>query len=366
MSQICRLPLHDTHVRLGARIGAFGSWEVPLYYTSIVQEHEAVRQRAGLFDISHMGEFRVTGNDALGFLQELLPRDVGKMETGQALYMPLLNEDGGIIDDVILYRFEPAHFLLIVNAGNVDKDWSWVESRAAAHKGAAPDFKIQNASADFGLLALQGPGSAAIIEKTLGSTWTDVAYYHFRPFGDGMIARTGYTGEDGFEIMVKKAGLLEMWDRLMAAGRADGLVPAGFGARDTLRLEAGMLLYGHDMEDTTNPLEAGISWAVDLKKASFIGRDALAKQAGKPQAKKLAAFEMIERAIPRQGYELRKGSQTLGHVTSGTFSPTLAKNIGMGYVPPSEAVAGNEIQVVVRQKSIQAKIVKLPFYKRKK
>lgn len=360
-NEIRRLPLHEKHAVKGARFGAFGDWEVPLYYTSILEEHHAVRRQAGLFDISHMGEFFVLGAKAENFLQELLPRNLEAVRDGQAKYMPLLNERGGMVDDIVLYRISKDRFLIIVNAANIEKDFSWIRPRVSA------GVLFENQSEEKGLLALQGPESSRILERAFGGHFNRLRYYEFALWKSGMISRTGYTGEDGFEIMVDKKDLEEVWDKLFAASKGDSvLVPVGFGARDTLRLEAAMPLYGHDMKDDVSPLELGMGWAVDLNKASFCGRDALLKESRQGSRRKLVGFEMVDRGIPRQDCAIRKGSRELGKVTSGTFAPTLQKNIGLGYVPAEEATVGNEIQIIVRDKPLKAKIVKLPFYKRRK
>ena len=361
-----RFPLQQLHLERGAKFGSFGIWEVPLYYTSILEEHEAVRKCAGLFDISHMGEFFISGHGAEKFLQEILPRDISSMEAGKALYMPLLNDQGRMIDDIILYRFDPDRFLIIVNAANIEKDFKWFQHCQEIAHVPKSSYELKNQSDEKGLLALQGPNSIKIINRALGTDFSDLAYYHCREWKSGMVARTGYTGEDGFEIMVNQNELHEIWDALFQAGTELGLVPAGFGARDTLRLEAGMLLYGHDMDDERSPLEAGIGWAVDFKKPSFTGREALLKDQHSGIKIKLIGFEMIERGVPRQEYTIQKLGNIIGRVTSGSFSPTLQKSIGMGYVSAGESSLGNEIEIVIRDKPIKAKIVKLPFYKRPK
>ena len=355
-----RLFLHDRHVAHHARLGLFGDWEVPLYYTTILEEHEAVRGKAGLFDISHMGKFEIRGAGTDAALNQLFTRNITKMNDGQALYMPLVNERGLILDDIIVYRVQAAHFFIIVNASNVEKDSRWISS----HLPAGLEFIDHTTT--HGLLALQGPARAAILAKALGDEqFGKLRYYHFALWKKGLIARTGYTGEDGFEIMAEAASLNGIWDSLMEAGRAHGLVPAGFGARDTLRLEAGMPLYGHDMNEDTDPFEAGIGWAVDLTKENFLGKAALAERKNNLR-RKIAGFEMIDRGIPRQDYPVLKSGKNIGAVTSGTFSPTLKSNIGMAFVPLEEAVPGNEVEVSIRGKGCRARIVKLPFYKRPK
>ena len=360
-SGVRRLPLHDKHADKGARFGAFGGWEVPLYYTSILEEHEAVRRRAGLFDISHMGEFFAAGKRAVEFLDALLPRNIAAMADGRALYMPLLREDGGIVDDIIVYRFAKDLFLLIVNASNEEKDFRFMSRRVPA--GAA----FRNATEEKGLLALQGPASVRILARAFGKLPVlSAKYYHFQPWQSGMIARTGYTGEDGFEIMADQKELPQIWDALFAAGKSEGLAPAGFGARDTLRIEAGMVLYGHDITEETTPLQAGLGWAVDFTKPAFTGREKLLAEKTGGVKRKLVGFEMIERGIPRGDYEIAKAGSVIGKVTSGSFSPTLQKNIGMGYVPAEEAAPGNEIEILIRAKALKGRIVKLPFYQRNK
>ncbi|MBI3314252.1 MAG: glycine cleavage system aminomethyltransferase GcvT [Candidatus Omnitrophica bacterium] len=359
--KIRQLPLHEKHAAKGARFGAFGDWEVPLYYTSVIEEHHGVRQKAGLFDISHMGEFWIEGGEVVSFLEKLLPRRIGAMTIGQALYMPLLNDAGGFVDDIILYRFAQKEFLFIVNASNIEKDFNWIKFYLPASGVVFTDQ-----SEEKGLLALQGPESIKILEEAYGKSFSSLAYYHFAPWQSGMIARTGYTGEDGFEIMVDKKDLPEIWEALFAAGAKHGLVPAGFGARDTLRLEAGMLLYGHDMNDETSPLEAGISWAVDMTKDFFIGKEALERQKKQGLKRKLVGFEMLNRGIPRQGYEIRKRDRLLGHVGSGSLCPTLGKNLGMAYLPIENCLVNETIEIMIRDKAQKAQVVKLPFYKRKK
>ncbi len=327
-----------------------------------------------------MGKFYFSGPGTLNFLDGLLPRAVGKMTVGQALYMPLLNDEGGFVDDIIHYRLpdkgaEHERFYMIVNASNIEKDFNWIKDRT-------PEKTLFiNQSDEKGLIALQGPASPQILNKAINEDFSTLAYYHFSewdglaPKGqspshkihtEGMITRTGYTGEDGFEIMVDQKTLPTLWTAIFDAGQAYGLRPAGFGARDTLRLEAGMPLYGHDMNDETTPLEAGLSWAVDLNKENFVGRAPLEKQKQEGPKRRLVGFEMIDRGIPRQDYEIRKANRSIGKVTSGTFSPTFKKNIGMGYVSTEESQPGNEVEIVIRDKGLKAQVVKLPFYKRKK
>ncbi len=344
-------------------MGAFGQWEVPLYYSTILEEHDKVRHLAGLFDISHMGVFWFSGKGAVAFLDHLLPRSVPKMSLGQAIYNPLLNEQGGFVDDIILYRFEAERFCMIVNADNVAKDYAWIHSKLPA------DVHMVNTSDEKGLLALQGPMSAAILDEAFpvpGENFGALKNYHFKSWRTGMVTRTGYTGEDGFEILVSLKELEEVWDTLLRVGKPKGLTCIGFGARDTLRFEAAMLLYGHDMNDQISPLEAGVSWAVDLTKPSFIGREALIRQKEKGLEKRWVGLEMLERGIPRQGYEIMSHGKKVGVVTSGSFSPTFKKNLALGYVSTALAGPGTELEILIRDKQVKAKVVSLPFYRRKK
>lgn len=355
------LPFHSRHAENKAKFGSFGDWEVPLYFSGILEEHHAVRRSAGLFDISHMGKFRFTGKDSQVFLDRLLCRSVKKMKDAQALYMPLLNEAGKILDDIILYRVSETRYWMIVNAGCASKDEAWIE----AHLQDSGDVVFENLTEDLALLALQGPASADLLARALGSDeFASLGYYRFREWKDGLIARTGYTGEDGFEIMASPGRLAEFWDALFKAGEGGKLVPAGFGARDTLRLEAGMLLYGHDMDESFNPFEAGIEWAVDFSKESFIGSAALAEIKSRGPARRVAGFEMIDRGIAREHYPITRAGAVCGEVTSGSFAPTLGKNIGLGFMRAAEAAHGTEIEINVRGRALKARVVKLPFYKR--
>ncbi len=362
-----QLPLHTRHLGLGARIGLFGEWEVPLFYTSILDEHEAVRTRSGLFDISHMGEFFIEGPGAKSFLDWALPRPVSEVAAGRAVYAPLLNELGGIVDDVITYRLGADRFLLIVNAGNVAKDFVHLQRLKIRFegRGLAP-FTLIDSSEKLGLLALQGPASLAILSAAVGQDFGSLGYYRFCEWKSGIVSRTGYTGEDGFEIMVPLSELELLWTALMSAGKSHGLSPVGFGCRDTLRLEAGMPLYGHDMDDETAPMEAGIGWAVKMNGADFFGREALTARAQSGWRKKLIGFEMLERGIPRQGQEIFIEGCPAGVVTSGSFSPTLKENIGMGFVNRLNLDEGEGVDIQIRGAGVRGRVVAPPFYRRLK
>src|SRR3989442_10829561 len=361
-----RTPLYEQHRALGARLVEFGGWEMPVQYSGILEEHQAVRTHAGLFDVSHMGEFKVEGSDALAFLQYLVPNDISRLVVGQALYTQLLLPDGGTIDDLLVYHLADKHFMLVVNAANIDKDFAWVEEQAKNFT----DVHVTNQSDATALLALQGPAAQSILQSLTDVDLASIRYYHFVPgVVDGVnciISRTGYTGEDGFELYCAPVDVVTLWTDLLEAGKAQGLLPAGLGARDTLRIEAGYCLYGHELDEQTNPLEAGLGWTVKLNKGEFIGRDALLKVKEEGPKRKLIGIQMIERGISRAGYAIYENTLPIGALTSGAPSPTLNKNIGMGYVEASHAVVGNTVQIDIRGKRAAAQIVALPFYKRKK
>jgi aminomethyltransferase len=360
--ELRRTPLHGAHLAAGARLVEFAGWEMPIQYAGVIAEHEAVRRAAGLFDVSHMGELEVRGAGAEAFLQWLTPNDVARLEAGRAHYSALLTEAGGYVDDLLVYRLAPDRFLLVVNAANRAEDFDWVASRAPA------GVVVEDVSDAWALLALQGPRAAAILQPLTELELAGLKYYRFagaavagRP---ALVSRTGYTGEDGFELYVAPDGAVEVWQALLAAGSGEGLVPAGLGARDTLRLEAGMALYGHELDRTTTPWEAGLDWVVKLDKGEFVGREALLAQreAGRPRA--LVGFELTERGIARHGHPVRIGDRECGRVTSGSWSPTFEKALGMAYVPTEEATAGRAVAVEVRGRLLAGRIVQLPFYTR--
>ncbi len=360
-----RTPLYERHLALGARLVEFSGWEMPVQYSSILDEHRAVRTRAGLFDVSHMGEFKIEGPDSLAFLQYLVPNDVSHLAIHQALYTQLCLPNGGTIDDLIIYYLAENHYMMVVNAGNIDKDFAWVEQQAKIF-----DVQVFNQSDTTALLALQGPEAQAILQPLADVDLSTIRYYHCEPgVVDGInciISRTGYTGEDGFELYCAPVDVVTLWNDLLAAGKERGLLPAGLGARDTLRIEAGYCLYGHELDEQTNPLEAGLGWTVKLNKGEFIGRDALLKVKEEGPKRKLIGIEMIERGISRAGYTIYENDQQIGSLTSGAPGPALNKNIGIGYVEASHAVVGNTVQIDIRGKRTAAQIVALPFYKRKK
>src|SRR5579863_9766178 len=361
-----RTPLYDEHRALGARLVEFSGWEMPVQYTSISDEHEAVRTRAGLFDVSHMGEFKVEGPGALSFLQHLVPNDVSRLANGQALYTQLCLPNGNTIDDLLVYHIGDDHYMLVVNAGNIEKDFAWVSKQA----GNFPHVQVSNQSDATALLALQGPAAQSILQPLTKTDLASIRYYHFAMGTvdgiDCIISRTGYTGEDGFELYCSSADVVKLWRAVLAAGKERGLLPAGLGARDTLRLEAGYCLYGHELDEATNPLEASLGWTIKLNKGEFIGHDALAKIKEQGTKRKLVGIEMVERGVCRGGYGIFIDGQQIGALTSGAPSPTLNKNIGMGYVEAAYAVPGTPVSIDIRGKQTAAQIVALPFYKRNK
>jgi len=366
-AQLKRTPLYEQHVALGARMVEFSGFEMPVQYNSILEEHTAVRTRAGLFDVSHMGEFRVEGPNALAFLHYLVPNDVSKLVIGQALYSQLCRPDGNTIDDLLIYHLGEAQYMMVVNAGNIDKDFAWVTRQAANFT----DVQVTNQSDTTALLALQGPLAQEILQPLTDTDLAAIRYYHFvRGVVDGIpciISRTGYTGEDGFELYCASSDASALWNDLLKAGKPHGVLPAGLGARDTLRLEAGMCLYGHELDEQTNPLEANLGWSVKLNAGDFIGRDALLKVKEAGPHRKLVGIEMSGRGIPRGGYALYDANgQLIGALTSGTRGLTVQKDIGMGYVDAAYAIVGQSVLVDIRGKQTAAQIVALPFYKRKK
>lgn len=362
--ELKRTALFECHLEAGAKMVDFAGWEMPVQYTGVLEEHRAVRGQVGLFDVSHMGEFRVSGSRAESFLQRLTPNDVTRLEPGRAHYSGLLTERGTYIDDLLIYRLGDDEFLLVVNAANIEKDFAWVDGHAEG------EVEVEDVSADFALLALQGPRAARVLSELTDADLGSIRYYRFAA-GDvagrrAIISRTGYTGEDGFELYLAPEDAPEIWRQLIASGEKFGLRLAGLAARDTLRLEAGMALYGHEIDDTTTPLEAGLSWVVKLEAGEFIGRDALLEQRKHGVARSLVGFELSDRGIARQGHDVQMDGESVGRVTSGTWSPTLEKAIGMAYVPADHAKAGTTLGVEVRGRSLAGRIVPLPFYSRPK
>ncbi len=339
----------------------FAGWEMPVQYKGVIEEHRAVRRHAGLFDVSHMGEIEVRGEGALDLCQRVSANDVARMSAFQAQYNLLLNERGGVVDDVIFYRLQPTVFFICVNAANSDKDFAWIRDHAS---GAV---EVENVSAKYGQLALQGPLAARILQPLTAVDLGAITAFHFA-FVDVaaircLVARTGYTGEDGFELYCNAGDVERLWGALLEGGSLKGLVPVGLGARDTLRLEKAYPLYGHELDDNTTPLEAGLGWVTKFSKPSFIGRGVLLRQKEEGVKRKLVGLELLGPGIARSGYELFKDGRSIGRVTSGTKSPSLGKAIALGYVASEEANIGNVVEVEIRGRRVQSKLVSLPFYR---
>jgi aminomethyltransferase len=362
-SSLKRTPLYEQHRLLGARLVEFGGWEMPVQYSSILAEHHAVRTQAGLFDVSHMGEFIVQGRDVLAFLQHLVPNDVARLRQYQALYTQLCQPDGGVVDDLLIYRRADEQYMLVVNAGNIAKDLAWVQAQSQSF-----EVQISDQSSAIALLALQGPLASAILQPLTSVDLSALAYYHSAPGtvsgSECLISRTGYTGEDGFELYCAEADAVKLWTTLLDAGQEQGLMPAGLGARDTLRLEAAYCLYGHELTETINPLEAGLGWTVKLSKGEFIGREALLQSKAAGLQRKLIGIELSERGVARGGYAIYLDERQVGSLTSGAPAPTLNKQIALGYIESALATPGRIVQIDIRGRRVAAKIVALPFYKR--
>jgi aminomethyltransferase len=359
-----KTPLHARHRALGARMVEFGGWDMPVEYSGIVDEHQAVRTRAGLFDVSHMGEIEMAGRDALKAVQHITTNDASRLAIGQAHYSALPTPQGTFVDDVLTYRLADDHYMLVVNASNIMKDFNWITAQIAG----IGDVVAVNTSSRYSLVALQGPAAREVLQTLTGIPLADIKYYWFTT-GEvaGVrvtVSRTGYTGEDGYEIFAPPASAERVWDAILMAGRAAGVVPAGLGARDTLRLEAAMRLYGNDIDETTTVLEADLGWTVGWKKEEFIGADVLRRQKQEGVQRKLVGFEVLDRAIARHGHEVFVDGEKAGVVTSGTQTPYLKKAIGMAYLPAGRAGIGAAFEIDVRGRRVRAQVVPLPFYKR--
>lgn len=356
-----RTPLYDEHVRLEGKIVPFAGFEMPVQYpTGITQEHRAVRTTCGLFDVSHMGEFIVRGPEALDLVQRISVNDAAKIEVGQAQYSAMCREDGGVIDDLIIYRFDD-RYMLVVNAANLAKDWAWVSKHAEAF-----DVDVEDASSDIALLALQGPKARGVLRPLADIDVDTVKYYRFAE-GEvagvpAVISGTGYTGEDGFELYVAADDAVTVWRALLEAGAGAGLIPAGLGARDSLRLEVGYALYGNDLDEEHTTLESGLGWVTKLDKGDFVGRDALAAQKEAGVDRKLVGLRLTGRGFPRPGYPILADGDPVGEVTSGTVSPTLGYGVALGYVPVGRATPGTEVQIDARGKPVDAVVQRPPFY----
>jgi aminomethyltransferase len=356
---LLRTPLHALHRRLGARLVPFAGYEMPVQYTGILAEHAAVRNAAGLFDVSHMGQIHLTGPDAAAAAERLVSCPVASLRTGRVRYGLLCNEDGGVVDDVTVYRLAGDALMLCVNAANVEKDWRWVVRHAPG------DVALRDRSAETALLALQGPASAAVLAPLCSVDLARLARFACaegavagRP---ALVSRTGYTGSDGFELYLDAGAGETVFEALLEAGRPHGLVPAGLGARDTLRLEAALPLYGHELDDTTSPLEAGLERFVKRAAGGFLGAEAIERRAAAGHPRALAGFVVDGRGVARAGHEILHEGRPVGRVTSGAPSPTLGKPIGLGYVPPALAAPGTLVEIAIRERGVPARIVRTPF-----
>ena len=361
-----KTPLNARHRASGARMVAFGGWDMPVEYSGIVAEHMAVRERAGLFDVSHMGEIEIAGRNALEAVQRISCNDASKLQVGQAHYSGLMSAAGTFVDDLLVYRLAKEHFLLVVNASHIAADYAHI----AEHIKPAGDAVAVDASSRYALIAVQGPAALGILQPLTGVDLASLKYYWFA-HGEvagvrATISRTGYTGEDGFEIFVPPQSADRVWLALLESGRAVDAVPCGLGARDTLRLEAAMRLHGSDIDQTTTPLEADLGWIVGWSKGDFLGAETLRQQKSAGVARRLVGFEMLERGIARQGYEASVGGAVAGRVTSGTQTPFLKKAIGLAYLAVEHTAAGTEFEIDIRGRRTRAAVVPLPFYKRKK
>lgn len=355
--------LSHIHESLGAKMVPFAGYNMPVQYEGVNAEHETVRNGVGVFDVSHMGEFLLTGENALALIQKVTSNDASVLEIGRAQYSCLPNNDGGIVDDLIVYRMKEDQYLLVVNASNIDKDWNWISS----HNDLGVDMR--NLSDDYSLLAIQGPKAVEAMQSLTSVDLATIKYYHFEvgPFAgidNVIISATGYTGSGGFEIYCKNSEVEQVWNKVFEAGAAFGIKPIGLAARDTLRLEMGFCLYGNDINDTTSPIEAGLGWITKFTK-DFTNSENLKKQKETGVTRKLIGFELIERGIPRHDYEIVDANgNNIGIVTSGTMAPSLGKGIGMGYVATEFAGVDSEIYIQIRNNKVKAKVVKMPFYKK--
>ncbi len=349
-----RTCLYDKHVALGALISPFGGFDMPIQYSGIVDEHQAVRQACGVFDVSHMGEVLVSGHDAERYVNHIFTNDVRGIANGKILYGMMCYEHGGTVDDLLVYKMDADKFFLVINASNIDKDWAWIQEQA---KGF--DVKLENQSEQYGELAIQGPQAEEVMQQVLGLECQELSFYTFKQIGAVIVSRTGYTGEDGFEVYADAAYINECWDKLMASGRCK---PCGLGCRDTLRFEVGLPLYGDELSEDITPVMAGLSIFVKLDKDEFIGKEALAKQKAEGPAKKLVGIELADKAIPRHGYTVLKDGQPIGEVTTGYHTISTDKSVCMALIDSQYAKLDTEVDIQIRKKTFAGKVVKKRFY----
>lgn len=359
-----KTPLYEKHLESKGKMIDFGGWLLPVEYAGIIPEHEAVRNRAGLFDVSHMGEVTIEGEAAEAFLQRLVTNDISKMDAGQMNYSPMCYPNGGVVDDLLIYKYSSGKYLLIVNAANTNKDVEWLRFNASGN------VEVKDESYKYAQLALQGPKAQRILQKLTDQNLEELRFFYFChdvKIGTitALVSRNGYTGEDGFEILVKPGDAERLWDKIMEAGKNEGLMPAGLGARDILRFEVCLPLYGHEIDKEITPLEAGLGSFVKLDKEDFIGRNVLAEQKYYGLKRRLTAFEMTDRGIPRAGFEVFAGDQKIGHVTTGSYSPTLKRNIGLALLDEAFSAEGTELEVMIRNKRLKGRVIRKPFYSKK-
>jgi aminomethyltransferase len=357
-------PLYETHIHSGGKIVEFGGWLLPVQYSGIIAEHRAVREKAGLFDVSHMGEVMVEGPGALDYLQRVVTNDVSRLADAQVQYTPMCYADGGTVDDLLIYRYGSGKYMLVINAANIDKDYEWLRQNAAGFH-----VSVVNKSDDIAQIALQGPLAQTILSRITAAPLSSIGYYWFLPEAEVagkqvMISRTGYTGEDGFEIYCRPEDASALWDALIRAGEADGLLPAGLGCRDTLRFEACLPLYGHELSPQISPLEAGLGRFVKLDKSDFIGKEALVRQQQEGLKRKMAGFILTDRGVARADYPVMAEGRCIGKVTSGSYAPSLDKNLGMALVESGYAAGGQGFTIEIRGKQVAAEVIARPFYKR--
>ncbi|WP_397539274.1 glycine cleavage system aminomethyltransferase GcvT [Rummeliibacillus pycnus] len=364
-TELKQTPLFDSYAKYGGKTIDFGGWDLPVQFSSIKAEHEAVRTKAGLFDVSHMGEIFVEGSESLAYLQNLVTNDVSKVAINQTQYTTMCYEDGGVVDDLLIYRLEENRYLLVVNAANIEKDFDWMKKQEIG------DVKITNCSDEYGQLALQGPLAEEVLQSLTETNLKEIKPFrlqqHVSICGfDTLISRTGYTGEDGFEIYASEEAVVALWDQILKAGEPKGVIPCGLGARDTLRFESCLPLYGQELSNTISPLEAGINFVVKLQKEDFIGKAALLDQKENGVPRKSIGIEMIDKGIPRHGYRVFKGDEEIGEVTTGTQSPLTKRNIGLALVKSEFAEVGQELEIEIRNRRLKVMTVETPFYKRQK
>ncbi|ERI95380.1 aminomethyltransferase [Clostridiales bacterium oral taxon 876 str. F0540] len=362
MDNLKKTRLYDDHIKYGGKLIEFAGWMLPVQYEGIIEEHEAVRNAAGLFDVSHMGEIKATGKDAFNFVQNLVTNDISVLEDNQVIYTLMCYENGGVVDDLLVYKFNEEDYLLVINASNVEKDFQWMLENKSNY-----EVELKNISEEISEVALQGPKAQKILQTLTAFNLDDIKFFYCRRdvVIDGikcLVSRTGYTGEDGFEIYTNNEDITKIWNSILEAGKTYGVKPAGLGCRDTLRFEAALPLYGNEISKDITPLEAGLGFFVKLNKESFIGKEALVRQKEEGLKRKLVGFEMTERGIPRHGYEVTANGENIGFVTTGYMSPTLKKNIGLALIDSKYTELGTEIDILIRNKSVKAKVISKKFY----